>query len=230
MRIIITFFCTFFISAIAWGQQENAPDRDVSLTILNNRGRPVRNIVMQSLISGQVGTTDRSGLLIFKNLSDNDSIFVTLTKNSLIKIPVKGMDSIIVMAKTSKLYTYIDNQGYNTHVEIIESTENSATVLDVQEILRNESYNSLLDLLQGRVSGLNIIIGENQRTSANMRGPNSFYGSSEPIVVMDGVDIGTVSAANSIVSIYTIKTIEVQRNASQFGVRGANGAIIINTR
>ena len=230
MRTISAFFCTFLLCAIAWGQQENVSNRDISLKILNNRGRPVRNIVMQSLNTGQVGMTDRSGLFIFKDISDNDSIFVNLTKNSLIKIPVTGMDSIIVTAKTSKLYTYIDNQGYNTPVEIIESTENSTTVLDVQEILKNESYNSLLDLLQGRVSGLNIMIGDNQLTSANMRGPNSFYGSSEPIVVMDGVDIGTVSAANSIVSIYTIKTIEIQRYASQLGVRGANGAIIINSR
>ena len=229
MRTIVTFFCTFLICTIAWGQQENSSNRDISLTILNNRGRPVRNIVMESVNTGQIGMTNRSGMYVFKDISDNDSIFVNLTKSSLIKIPVTGMDSIVVTAQSSKLYTYVDNQGYDAPVEIIQSTENSSTVLDVQDILRKESYNSLLDLLQGQVSGLNII-SDNQRGSSNMRGPNSLYGSSEPIVVMDGVVLGTISETSSMVNIFTIKTLEVQRSASQWGVRGANGAIIIHTR
>jgi len=42
--------------------------------------------------------------------------------------------------------------------------------------------------------------------------------------------LGTISETSSMVNIFTIKTLEVQRSASQWGVRGANGAIIIHTR
>ena len=231
MRTTITFFCAFLVCAIAWGQQEDAPNRTVTMTILNNRERPVRNIAMVSVNTGKVGMTNRSGLFVFEDIPDNDSIFIHLTRNSLIKIPVTGMDSIVVTAKTSRLYSYTNSQGYEMNAAIIQSAESGETVLDVPNILSKQSYRSLIDLLQGHVAGFNITMNtQGASGTGTMRGPTSLYGSGEPIVVMDGVILGSLSQANFTVNIYNVKTIAVEKNASQWGVQGANGVILVNTQ
>lgn len=234
MRTTINFFCTFFICAIAWGQQGYPSNRDISLTILNRRGRPVSNIIALSVKTGEGGITNRSGMIVFRDMADDDSITIRLTRSNQFSIPVTGMDSIVVTARSSNLYSYIDNYGDDAVVEITRSESSSATVLDVQAILSKSSYNSLIDLLQVNVPGLNIanttITSTNMSASTSMRGISSLTGSSEPLVIIDGVATGTLSTANSMVNIYSIKTIEIHKEGSAWGVRGANGVIVINSR
>ena len=234
MRTAINFFCAFFICTIVWGQQENSLSRDITLTVLNRRGRPVSNIIALSVRTGEGGITNRSGMIVFKDMLDSDSITIRLTRNNQFRFPVAGMDSIVVTANSSNLYSYIDNYGEDATTEITRSELSNATVLDVQGILSTSSYHSLFDLLQGNVSGIQISTGpitsSNFTTRTTMRGLNSFTGNSEPLVVLDGVAAGTLSTANSMVNLYDIKTIEIHKDGSAWGVRGANGVIVINSR
>jgi hypothetical protein len=61
------------------------------------------------------------------------------------------------------------------------------------------SYRSLAELLVGRVAGLNITsTGTFGETTANIRGQHSFMLSSEPLVVLNGIAIGTLNEVNNI--------------------------------
>jgi len=216
-------------------QNTDLPDRDISLKILNKRGRPVRKVVVHSFHTNHAGITDRTGLFVFREMSDKDTISVILPKYGEALIPVAGMDSIVISLRSSVRYSYEDNFGQSNVIEKVKQTPGST--LDVPAMLKKRQYNSLAELLQGQVSGLyvspaisNPIAGDNDRTSTNIRGVNSMNMSSEPLVVLDGVPFGTIAEANRTIDVNDIKTIEIKKDGSGWGSRGANGVILIKTR
>ena len=227
MSTSLLFLAFLYVGASAMAQVKDSENRDISLTVLNKKGRPVRNVVAQSLRTGKAGITDRSGSCVFGNMADDDTLSIRLTKNRRIAIPVTGMDSIVVKAVSAKFYAYFASRddGNSSTVKIKRPlSPDDNTILDVQEILKKNSYSNLTDLLKGHASGINI------STGTMNRGPSSISSGTQPIVVIDGVEVGTLEQANFIVNIYSIKTIEIQKNASGYGIRGANGVIVIKTQ
>ena len=100
------------------------------------------------------------------------------------------------------------------------------------------------ELLQGRIAGLNAIRRSGvQGAGANLflRGYNSLYGTNKPLIVVDNMifdanDYGQSIIANnytnplSLIDARDIDNITVLRDAASiYGVKGANGAIIITT-
>ena len=216
MKSLIGCFCfAFLFCAVVWAQNADSSNGDITLRIIDKKGRPVRGIVAQSLITGMGGTTDRSGRFVFANMSDSDTIIVKMTRNGQISIPVAGMDSILVMAESSKFYSYIDNQGQSVRVET--TLFERSNILDVQALLKIKSYNTLTDLIR------------QEAPHALVTGPTTVTSGREPLVVLDGTDIGYLSEANYKVAVQSIKTLEVQRNGMGWGVRGTNGVILIQS-
>ncbi|MDR1672190.1 MAG: TonB-dependent receptor plug domain-containing protein [Bacteroidales bacterium] len=184
---------------------------------------------MQSLTAGKAGVTDRAGLFVFQDMTDSDSISVMLPSYGETVIPVTGMDSIVVTVRSARRYSYLNSEGRSVIIE--KDKIEPSTLLDVPALLKQRSCNSLYELLQGRVAGLDMTpSGSGGEVTANIRGQRSFMLSNEPMVVMDGMPIGTISEANAIVNVHDIKTIEVLKSASEYGVRGANGVILIKTK
>jgi hypothetical protein len=142
------------------------------------------------------------------------------------------MDSIVVQMRSARRYSYRNSEGQSVLTDKKNKTE-ASDLIDVQVLLAQHPYTSLVDLLRGaNVAGLNITPASTAsgNASANIRGERSFTLSSEPLVVVDGLPTGTLSDANNILNIYDIRTIEVQKSSSEWGIRGANGVIIIKTK
>jgi len=93
---------------------------------------------------------------------------------------------------------------------------------------------SLQALLEGRTSGVEVSLNADGSIAVRIRGASSFYGGSQPLYILDGVPIrvepgGTVGG----ISPYEIESIRVLKGPPEttiYGVRGANGVIIIKTR
>ena len=227
MKCINLLLLLVFLSVTVYAQTENDQIRDVYVKVVNKRGRPVKNIVVQSFKVNQAGITDRMGLFLFKNMTDNDSITMLLPRYGATVIPVAGMDSIVIMLRSARLYSYVNEQGSSV---IIEKDKTQPTdILDVPALMQQRTYGSLIELLQGRVAGLDVRSSGNEVT-ARVRGERSFMGSNEPLVVVNGMAFGTLSEANATINVHDIKTIEVQKSASEWGSRGANGVILIVTK
>ena len=222
--LLFAFLCT---GTNVGAQDADFPNRDISLQILNKRGRPVSNIVANSQKTNEAGMTDRSGLVTFRNMSDSDTVIVNLPKYGKTFIPVAGMEHIAIALRSSVRYSYVDNSGQN--VMITKDRMGTATKLDVQAMLQRRTYSSLAELLKGQVPGL-IVATDRGSASARFGGPSSLNSSNEALVVIDGMVIGTLNDANQRVNVYDIKTIETVRDGAGWGVRGANGVIIVNTR
>ena len=218
--LLFVFLCT--------GLSANAQDtRDIALKVVNKRGRPVSNIVVQSRKTDKVGMTDRTGLFVFSDMADNDTISVNLPKYGKTHIPVTGMEYIEVKVRSSMHYSYNDNSGQS--VMITKDMMGSNSTLDVQAMLKRRTYSSLAELLKGQVPGL-VVSTTGGTASARIRGVSSLNSSNEALVVVDGRSIGTLNDVNSWVNIHDVKTIEVVKDGAGWGVRGANGVILIKTR
>ena len=120
-----------------------------------------------------------------------------------------------------------------------DTTVSISNILDVQELLNKQSYNSLSEMIKGQIAGVNIFDngvpfdGVSGGVSVRIRGQTAFAPdvvNKEPLVVVDGVPIGTLNEANTMVNVNNIKSIEVIKNGAGWGARGAFGVILIKTR
>ena len=85
-----------------------------------------------------------------------------------------------------------------------------------------------------RVSGLTVIHLPNGDVTLRIRGTRSLHGDNEPLLVIDGVPAqGAIGAALAGLSPRDIARIDVLKDAGStaiYGVRGANGVILITTK
>jgi hypothetical protein len=65
--------------------------------------------------------------------------------------------------------------------------------------------------------------------TANIRGVSSILSRTEPLIVIDGMAYDSFSVVNSFLDVNNIQSIQVQKDGGLYGVRGANGVIIITT-
>jgi len=211
-------------------QDTDMSKRNISLKVVNKKGKPVRNLVVQSISTGQAGITDSSGEFVFEDMTDSDTLSVRLSNNSHVIIPVKEMDFIIVKALSAKYYSYFDQQDEDNNAMTVTKLPLSTTdnlILDVPSLLKQKTYASLVELLRDHAIGITV---SPSGSVAPVRGPNSIQGTKEPLVVVDGVEVGIIAEANNMVSIYSIKNIEINRNGAGYGTRGAGGVILIKTQ
>jgi outer membrane cobalamin receptor len=202
------------------------------LVVLDKKGRPIEKVIVRSVSNSHAGMTNRKGLFFLTDMADDDQISMILPKYGETIVPVAGMDSIVVTLRSARRYSYVSNEGPSVTIDRKNKVEPNE-LIDAQELLARHPYSSLIDLLRGaNVPGLNITPSgmAGGEASVNIRGERSFLLSSEPLVVVDGMPVGELNAANSMVNVHDIKTIEVQKGSSEWGARGANGVILITTR
>lgn len=122
------------------------------------------------------------------------------------------------------------NVGYGTR----EKDEITGSVEKISaDDVNNQHYNSLQDLLKGRVAGVEVreVPGG---ISVRIRGVSSFNGKNEPLYVIDGVPFepGPGGALTGI-NVWDIESIEVLKDAGTtaiYGARGGNGVILVTTK
>jgi TonB-dependent SusC/RagA subfamily outer membrane receptor len=93
---------------------------------------------------------------------------------------------------------------------------------------------SIEEHLRGRVAGVTVTRTAEGGIAVRIRGATSIYGSSEPLYVLDGVPI-TPGPGGSLTGIdpYDIESIKVLKDpadTAMYGMRGANGVIVITTK
>ena len=96
-----------------------------------------------------------------------------------------------------------------------------------------EHATSLAQLLQGRLSGVTVSPAPDGGIIVRMGGPTSFYGDQSPLFVVDGIALDGNRTTLSWLNPRDIETVQALKDPSQtaiYGVRGANGVIVIKTK
>jgi TonB-dependent SusC/RagA subfamily outer membrane receptor len=201
---------------------------------------PVTLTVLSEFNDVFIARTDNRGQFEFELPDYEDTLQVELTARR-----TSGRKNLVIYLEDSKLegseeiYSSYSSEmivrGSNTlrpvpeeHVDSMQQTlegiyRTPDFVLYVDDNMR--SYNSVLEMIQGRIPGV-VVTGN----SVQIRGPSSFYGSNEPLFLIDNIptDLGAVQSLNP----NDVERIEVLKgpSAAIYGVRGANGVIAIFTR
>jgi TonB-dependent starch-binding outer membrane protein SusC len=93
---------------------------------------------------------------------------------------------------------------------------------------------SLEQLLVGQVAGVTVTRARGGGISVRISGPTSFLLSNEPLYVVDGLEVP--AGANGMLSwlnprdIASIEVLKYGASTAIYGVRGANGVIVIKTK
>ena len=158
------------------------------------------------------------------------------------EVALKGRKSITVELLDASHEAILED--VNTGNGLRAGTKTSAAIKQVNVNGWDYSAESPDALLQGRVAGLQVIRRSGMPgagASMFMRGYNSLYTTSKPLIVVDNMiyddnEYGNSIVANTIVNplslidVKDIDNISVIKDASSiYGSKGANGAIVITT-
>jgi TonB-dependent SusC/RagA subfamily outer membrane receptor len=123
----------------------------------------------------------------------------------------------------------------DTVVDVSVPTDTEASAGSVQPAeIEKRPHESIAALLQSRTPGVEVSANMSRGISVRIRGSGSFYGSSEPLYIVDGSPFragpgGMLTGINPY-DIESIKVLKRPHETALYGVRGANGVIVITTK
>lgn len=89
-------------------------------------------------------------------------------------------------------------------------------------------------MLAGRFPGIRVMQMPGGGISLRLYGPSTIFGNNEPLYVVDGMQVNSVDGQGLYwLNPADIQKVEVVKDASalsMYGVRGANGVVLITTR
>lgn len=123
------------------------------------------------------------------------------------------------------------------------SSQTGATGSISGNVAEQQQANDIGAMLAGRVPGLQVVRSANGDISLRIRGNTSVtdpvsgqpYGDAEPLLVIDGMAVssGGISSALRALDPHDVANIQVLKDVastSGYGIRGANGVILITTK
>ncbi len=149
---------------------------------------------------------------------------------------VFGVSNDTIPASNENNFTISSNfidQVPGIPVSIFFTQEYNNAIEKVNELNFNSGFiNNPLGLIEGRVAGLSIVKAggnPNRNYDARIRGLSTIYGNTMPTIIIDGV----IDAQLENIDPNDIDSFEVIKDAAGtafYGIRGANGVIIIQTK
>jgi len=99
----------------------------------------------------------------------------------------------------------------------------------------NQSYTRIEELIEGRAPGVRVIRNQDGSIRLQIRGVSSPTGHTDPLVVIDGnptteLRPGGALAALNPSDVVSIDVLKDAASTAFYGMRGANGVIVITTR
>ncbi|HJP62778.1 MAG TPA: SusC/RagA family TonB-linked outer membrane protein, partial [Mucilaginibacter sp.] len=144
-------------------------------------------------------------------------------------IPVNGQTTINVSLNSSaNQLQQVVVIGYGTQKKI--DNTGSVAVIKGSDVSKQASTNAV-SALQGKVAGVEIVNNGQPGASPtiNIRGIGTIFGNTQPLFVVDGVWYNDISFLNP----GDIESISILKDASStaiFGIKAANGAVLITTK
>ncbi len=154
-----------------------------------------------------------------------------------LKINVDNLQTQLVQEKkdtvnnVKNLNNALRNVGYG--FQKAGNITSSISAINTKDYSTN-GYGNIYDYLQGRIPGLNVYKDTSNPSGYKIviRGIHTLLGSSDPLVVLNGVPLSGTSDLNFI-NPNDVKSIDVLKDAGSaaiYGSRGANGVILITTK
>lgn len=120
--------------------------------------------------------------------------------------------------------------------EGLDTLKTGAVVTLESEEESGGHFTDMVDMLRGRVAGLQVVELANGDVSLRIRGlATSFVANQEPLLVVDGMPVPTYAISSTLRSIHPREVTSIQvlkdvASTSAYGIRGVNGVIVIRLK
>lgn len=199
-------------------------------TVLDESGSPIIGATVREVGTKQATVSDYDGHFSLK-VQSQAMLSVTYVGYETAKVSVAGKSSVtITMKEDAKSLSDIVVIGYGTAKR--SDISGSVSSVNTQEMMKKTPVN-LAEGLKGSAPGVLVVSQDgapNALAQIRIRGVGTINGNSEPLYVVDGVQVGTNA---NFLNPQDIENIEVLKDASAtaiYGSRGANGVIMITTK
>ncbi|MDE7347108.1 MAG: TonB-dependent receptor plug domain-containing protein [Muribaculaceae bacterium] len=195
--------------------------------VLDRELKPKKGVKVYVKDPKRYATTDKKGRFGLTDVMPDDTLHLVVSKKETLFVPVEGMRGIrIVIAGSGRAQAENDEDIANTGYGFVKRREFTGVSSGISgDRLRATGARDIITALKGLVPGLTIT-GATGNQSVNIRGIKSLTLSNEPLYVLDGVAVSSLD----FISLYDVDHVEVIKDASQYGSRGANGAIVVTTK
>lgn len=198
--------------------------------IVDGTGKPVKGIKVWVVSESNHSTSDNKGRFGFSSVEEHDTLKLKVKKD-IYRIPVAGRRSIKItlVDEQPKEYTELPelaDLGYG-YIKRRERVSATSGITGAQ--LRASGASDILKALSGLVPGLNVASGPRGTVDASnttIRGKSSIMSSTTPLFIVDGVIVDSFDG----ISIMSVDRVEVMKDGSIYGSRGANGVISVTTK
>ncbi len=201
----------------------------VSGTVTDDQGQPLpgTSVILKGTTTGI--QTDFDGNYSLDNVPDNGTLVFSYIGFSTQEVPIDGRTTINVsMQEDTQALDEVVVVGYGTQRKA--DLTGSIVTVDAEEIEKTPSANPVQSL-QGKVAGVQIVTPGSPGASptVRIRGLGTYSDATELLYVVDGMFYSNIDFLNP----NDIKSMNVLKDASSsaiYGVRAANGVIIIETK
>lgn len=219
------------ITSIKKEQKNGNRERTVTGKVVDHTGiaLPGVTIVIEGTTHGVISDINGS-YAIEVGSGDNNLSFSFIGMKSK-TISIKGLSSVNVeMEEDAINLSEVVAIGYGTQ----KKTEITSSISNISNEDFNKGFASnAMQALEGKVAGLQIIRASgtdpNSAPQIKLRGITSINGSSDPLIVVDGIPGGDLNS----IAPEDIESFDVLRDGSAaaiYGTRGTNGVILITTK
>lgn len=232
-RLFLFLACLIAINAFGQSSRNKSNEIPFNGIITDIAGNPAKGAKVY-VEKGYASRSDKKGKFGLTNVRLDDTLTVEYQKKTY-KIPVEGRKSIRIrigdqIDDTANIQAEEDKELVDWGYGWVKQREKLTAIDGVSgEILRRTGSTNLLEALKGKVAGLNITSSGGPlggEATVNIRGQNSINLSSTPLFVVDGV----VTDDISYISVYDVESVQVLKDGSMYGSRGANGVIIVHLK
>ncbi|HTM98858.1 MAG TPA: TonB-dependent receptor [Pedobacter sp.] len=201
---------------------------DVNGIVLDENGKEISGATVKVKGTTLAVVTDAAGRFIFKNLAEDATLIISYIGYASQELKVSKNMSVKLEVLAAKLEE-VAVVAYGTQKKI--SVLGSLSSVSTEDLLQTPAAN-ITNTLAGRLPGL-----ISQQTSGNpgadaasllIRGKGTYNGNTNPLVLVDGVE-----RSFSTIDANEVENITILKDASStavFGIRGANGVILVTTR
>ncbi|EKF54701.1 TonB-dependent receptor [Galbibacter marinus] len=190
---------------------------------------PGANVVVKGTTNGT--QTDFDGNYELTNVPDGATLVFSYVSFKTKEVPLNGQTTLNITLEE-------DTQSLEEVVVVGYGTQNKKEITTAVSSVKAEDFiqggaRSPMDLIQGKVAGLNITKTQgnnpNSDSSIQLRGVSSLSGDIAPLIVIDGIPGGDLDLLQQD-DIASIDVLKDGSAAAIYGTRGNAGVILITTK
>ena len=207
------------------------PQANCTGTVVDNTGEAMIGATVRAANDPKIASmTNVDGQFTLKNVKPGTTIVVSYIGYKDATAVWNGQPLAITLEPASSSLDEVVVLGYNT-----QSRESLTGALSVvkDDKLKDVTSPSLTNMLNGKAAGVYVASGSGQPGSGGavvIRGQASLSGSTAPIWIIDGVNVGTSAGDLNPDDVASITLLKDAASTAIYGADGANGVVVVTTK